>query len=176
MTAESLKLRVMTEDTPERDTRPPGKGRWLWPAAGAVVCLGLGIASGLSTTSGGGEWYQSLRKPPGTPPPWVFGPVWSVLYILMGIAAGRLIHRGAGKAVTFFAIQFILNLAWTPVFFGAHLMMGALLILFGLWGFLAFTIRAAEKADHPSAVLLLPYLFWVMYATYLNADIAWLNR
>ena len=126
--------------------------------------------------SGGGDWYQDLQKPPGKPPAWLFGPVWTVLYLLMGVAAGRLIHRRASGAVTLFVIQFLLNLAWTPVFFGAHAIGWALVILFGIWGFLAFTIRSADKADHLSAVLLLPYLLWIMYATYLNAAIGWLNR
>ncbi len=160
-------------------TDSPSSGKvsaWVWPIVGAVVCLGLGLASGLSTVSGGGGWYQELLKPPGNPPSWLFGPVWTVLYLLMGIAAGRLIHRKASGAVTLFVIQFVLNLAWTPVFFGAHAIGWALAIIFGIWGFLALTIRSAEKADHLSALLLIPYLFWIMYATYLNAAIGWLNR
>lgn len=143
---------------------------------GALVCLGLGFASGLSMDRGGGEWYEKLMKPPGNPPPWVFGPVWGVLYLLMGVAAGRLIHRRAMGAVTLFVIQFVLNLAWTPVFFRAHAMGWALTIIFCIWGGLALTIRSAEKRDHLSALLLTPYLFWIMYATYLNAAIAWINR
>jgi len=163
----------MTDD----EDAPPGKlSAWLWPIVGVIVCLGAGLAVGLTMEGGGGEWYQDLTKPPGNPPPWVFGPVWSVLYVLMGIAAGRLIHRRAMGTVTLFVIQFILNLAWTPVFFGAHAIGWALAVIFCIWGFLALTIRSAEKVDHLSAVLLLPYLFWIMYATYLNAAIGWLNR
>lgn len=166
----SPKLVPMSESTSS------GKGAWLWPVAGAVVCLGLGIASGLSTVSGGGEWYKGLVKPPGNPPSWLFGPVWTVLYLLMGVSLGRLIHRGAKGAVTLFVIQFLLNLAWTPLFFGAHSILGGLVAIFGIWGFLALTIWRAEKRDALSAILLLPYLLWIMYATYLNAGIAWLNR
>jgi benzodiazapine receptor len=159
------------------EVAPPGKvSAWLWPIAGALVCLGLGTAVGLTMEGGGGEWYQGLTKPPGNPPPWVFGPVWGVLYVLMGIAAGRLIHRRAMGAVTLFVIQFILNLAWTPVFFGAHAIGWALAVIFCVWGFLALTIRSAEKVDHLSALLLMPYLMWIMFATYLNAAIGWLNR
>ncbi len=161
----------------ESEIQPENKlAAWLWPIAGAIVCLGLGTASGLSTVSGGGAWYEALQKPPGTPPPWVFGPVWSVLYILMGISLGRLIHRKAAGTVIVFCIQFLLNLAWTPVFFGAHRMGWALVIIFCMWAFLALTIWAAEKVDHLSAVLLVPYLIWIMYATYLNAMFGWLNR
>ena len=159
------------------ETTSPGKASaWLWPIVGAVVCVGLGFASGFSTVSGGGAWYQTLVKPPGNPPAWVFGPVWTVLYVLMGVAAGRLIHRRAKGTVILFAIQLVLNLAWTPVFFGAHAMNAALAVIFVLWGFLALTLWSAEKKDPVSAFLLVPYLIWVMYATYLNAGIAWLNR
>jgi benzodiazapine receptor len=149
---------------------------WIWPIAGALVCLGLGGVSGWTMSGGGGEWYRELDKPPGTPPGWLFGPVWTLLYLLMGISVGRLIHRRAKGAVTLFVIQFLLNMAWTPVFFGAHAIGWALVIILTLWGFLALTIRSAEKADPLSAMLLLPYLLWIMFATYLNAGIAWLNR
>lgn len=155
----------------------PGKvSAWVWPIAGALVCLGLGTASGLSTVSGGGAWYAALQKPPGTPPSWLFGPVWSVLYLLMGIALGRLIHRREGSTVILFTIQFLLNLAWTPVFFGAHAIGWALVIILAMWLFLALTIWSAEKVDRVSPWLLVPYLLWTMYATYLNAAIGWLNR
>lgn len=157
----------------------PSSGKvsaWVWPVVGALVCLGLGYLSGSRMEGGGGEWYEALRKPAGNPPPWVFAPVWSVLYVMMGVALGRLIHRKATGAIVLFVIQLMLNLAWTPVFFGLQAIGWALVILFGLWGFLALTIRSAEKWDTISSVLLLPYLFWVMYATYLNAAIGWLNR
>lgn len=158
--------------SPERG----GASAWVLPILGAVVCMALGTASGLSGAGGGSEWYRALEKPPGTPPPWVFAPVWTVLYILMGVACGRLIHLRAMGTVKLFVIQFLLNVAWTPVFFGAHQMGWALVILFLLWAFLAMTIWSAEKRDGVSAVLLLPYLLWVMYATYLNAGFVWLNR
>lgn len=159
------------------DPSSPGKvSAWLWPIAGALICLGLGTASGLSTASGGGEWYQHLIKPPGNPPSWLFGPVWSVLYVLMGISLGRVIHLRDGSTIFLFVIQFLLNLAWTPVFFGAHRIGWALVIIFCIWGFLALTIWSAEKVDRIAAYLLLPYLFWIMYATYLNAAIGWINR
>jgi benzodiazapine receptor len=160
----------------EEDVAPGKVSAWLWPVVGAVVCLGLGTGVGLSMETGGGEWYQFLVKPPGNPPPWLFGPVWGVLYILMGISVGRLIHRRAMGTVTLFVLQFILNLAWTPIFFGAHAMGWALVDIFFVWGILALTIRSAEKVDHLSALLLLPYLLWIMFATYLNASILWLNR
>ena len=150
-------------------------GKWAWPVVGALCCLGLGIASGL-TVGGDNAWYQGLAKPPGTPPPWVFGPVWSVLYLLMGVALGRLIHRRAMSAVWVFGIQFALNLVWTPVFFGVNQIAAALAIIGALWLGLLSTILLARKSDKVAAWLLSPYLVWVSYATYLNAGFFWLNR
>jgi len=141
----------------------------------AVICLSLGTASGLLTMKAMGSWYPSLHKPPGTPPPWLFGPVWSVLYILMGIALGRLIHKRAWVAVKLFALQFALNLAWTPVFFVAHQTLYALALILSLWILILITLITAYKADRPALLLLAPYLLWVSYATYLNAGIVLLN-
>lgn len=148
-------------------------GRYLWPLAGAGACLALGIASGLSTMGGDSTWYQGLEKPPGTPPAWVFGPVWSVLYMMMGVAVGRLIFRRAWPAVGLFGVQFLLNLTWTPVFFGAQQVGIALAVILALWVFLVVTIFLSRKWDGVAAWLLLPYLAWVSYAMYLNAGI-WL--
>ena len=151
-------------------------GKWAWPAGGAVFCLVLGIASGLSTVGGDDTWYRTLIKPPGTPPPWVFGPVWSVLYLLMGVALGRLIHRRSKGAVGLFLTQFALNLIWTPVFFGAHQIAAALVVIGAMWVGVLGTMVLAGKSDRVVAWLLAPYLLWVSYAIYLNAGISWLNR
>lgn len=152
-----------------------GQGEWLWPLACALLCLGLGAASGLSTVGGPGGWYQALVRPPGTPPPWVFGPVWSVLYVLMGVALGRMVFRKAWSAVWVFVIQFALNLMWTPVFFGAHRIDVALAVIAAIWFGVVSTIQLAGKVDKVSAWLLGPYLAWVSYAAYLNAGFYWLN-
>ena len=151
-------------------------GKWLWPVIGARVCLGLGSASGLSSLGGDDSWYQDLVKPPGTPPPWIFGPVWSILYVMMGVSVGRLIHRGGRLVVWVFALQFVLNLLWTPVFFGKQEIAVALAIIVAICLGLAATIRMAGKSDRVAAWLLVPYLLWVSYAAYLNAGIFWLNR
>lgn len=151
-------------------------GRWAWPLAGALLCLGLGTASGLSTAGGDDSWYQGLAKPSGTPPGWVFGPVWSILYLLMGVAAGRLIHRRAWHAVLIFGIQLVLNLVWTPVFFGMHQVATALAVICAIWLGVVATISLARKADRASTWLLVPYLAWVSYATYLNVGLFVLNR
>jgi translocator protein len=151
-------------------------GKWLLPVLGALVCLGLGTASGLSGAGGDGAWYRSLVKPPGTPPPWLFGPVWSALYLMMGVALGRLVHRKAWQSVWVFGMQMVLNLVWTPVFFGAQRIDAALAIIAGLWFGIVALIQMGWKVDKISAALLLPYLGWVSYATYLNAGFYWLNR
>lgn len=156
----------------------PGKSnaRWAWPLAGALLCLALGTASGLSSAGGDDSWYQSLVKPPGTPPPWVFGPVWSLLYVLMGVAVGRLIHLRAAQAVWVFGIQLVLNLVWTPVFFGMQQIPAALAVIAAIWLGLVATMVLARKSDPAAAWLLAPYLAWVSYASYLNAGFLWLNR
>jgi translocator protein len=155
---------------------PAGAAKWIWPLAGAVTCLILGGLSGVSSVGGDSGWYQDLEKPAGTPPSWVFGPVWSALYLMMGWAAGRLIVRRKRTTVACFGAQLLLNLAWTPVFFGARLVAPALAVILVLWLVLAVTIARAASEDRVAAALLLPYLAWVSYASYLNAGIYWLNR
>ena len=153
-----------------------GIGRWAWPVAGALLCLGLGTASGLSSVGGEDSWYQDLVRPPGTPPPWVFGPVWSVLYLMMGVAVGRLIQRKAKQATWVFCMQFVLNLLWTPVFFGMQQIAAALALICAIWLGVVATIALARKSDKISVALLVPYWLWISYASYLNAGFFVLNR
>ncbi len=151
----------------------------------AVICVLvielLGGLGGIITSTSVRDWYPMLQKPPGTPPNWVFAPVWTTLFALMGIALARVWHRGnAGperrRAVTWFVIQMILNVVWTPVFFGLHWLGVALVVIVALWMTILMTIRAFAAVDRPSSRLLAPYLAWVSYATYLNAGNWWLNR
>lgn len=162
--------------SPAVPEHPRHSVRWIFPISGAIVCLLLGWASGFSSMGGDSEWYQNLKKPPGTPPSWVFGPVWTALYLMMGWAAGRLVVRRDWIATVCFIGQLILNLAWTPVFFGAHQIGAALAIIAALWLVLLATIALAAKVDRPAALLLLPYLAWISYASYLNGSFFWLNR
>jgi len=150
-----------------------------------LLCvLGLPLLGGLGAVFTGDslrEWYQTLQKPPGVPPNAVFGPVWSVLYLMMGLSLARVILRarpGRDKRVALgaFAIQLVLNLAWTPVFFGAHQIFAGLAIIVCLWFGILLTIRLFFPLDRPAAWLLFPYAVWVGYATYLNAGYWWLNR
>jgi len=146
-----------------------------------VVVEILGGLGGYLTASSIGSWYAALERPPGTPPNAVFGPVWTVLYALMGIAFALIWHRvpaGPEKrvAIILFFIQLALNLAWTPVFFGAHQLAAALMVITLLILAIVITIVRFRPLDRVAAGLLVPYLLWVCYATYLNAGFMVLNE
>ncbi|MFZ1530447.1 MAG: TspO/MBR family protein [Ferruginibacter sp.] len=143
-----------------------------------AVCLGLGTASGFSTASSINGWYQTIQKPSWNPPNWIFGPVWTVLYILMGIAAALVWHsRSADKkiALALFAFQFVLNLLWTYIFFGMHNLQLALIEIMLLSVSIAITLYWFLKVNKTAAVLLLPYLMWVSFASSLTYTIFIMN-
>jgi tryptophan-rich sensory protein len=143
------------------------------------VCLGVGALGSIPATRSVRDWYPRLRKPPGTPPGWVFGPVWTTLYVLMALSAW-LVWRdygwGARAALLIFCAQLALNLAWSGVFFGARLAGFALVEIIILWLAALFTTLAFYWLNPISAYLLVPYLLWVSYASYLNCGIWLLNR
>lgn len=153
---------------------------WLPLVLFALLIVGLGGLGGVAFSGGGQTWYQGLQRPPGTPSPWVFGPVWTLIYAMMGVSLGLLVKARrlptAQSAIRVFILQLFLNLAWTPLFFGAHRSGLALLDILLLWLAIAWTIVLARKVSRIAAWLLLPYLAWVSYATYLNAGFWWLNR
>lgn len=127
------------------------------------------------------SWYNTLVKPFFTPPAWLFGPAWTILYILMAISAYLVWKNGIRKktvkyALKIFAIQLILNLSWSPVFFGLHNVLLALLIILVLWYFVLKTIRIFYKIDKRASYLLWPYLVWVSFATVLNFSVWILNK
>ena len=141
----------------------------------------LGGLGGLLTSSSIKDWYATLTKPPGTPPNWLFGPVWTILYAMMGISFALVWHRGEKgpqkkKAFRKGEAQLLGNLAWTPLFFGAHLIGAALIIISLLLVGIVATIIAFRPIDRTASLLLVPYLVWVSYATYLNAGYWFLNR
>lgn len=126
-------------------------------------------------------WYNSLNRPPFTPPPWLFGPAWTILYILMAISALLIWKKGINRrnvkaALKLFAIQLILNLIWSPIFFGAHNIILALIVIFVLWYFILRTIQSFYKVDKLASYLLYPYIAWVSFASILNLSIWLLNR
>lgn len=143
---------------------------------GAIICVVLGLLSGYFTATEIGSWYTTINKPSWNPPNWIFGPMWTTLYILMGVAVGRIWHKsGQSEAFWLFVIQFVLNLAWSFLFFYLHGIGTALVDIILLVLFLVFTIRAFYKIDRLAAYLLIPYLMWVLFATTLNATIYSLN-
>lgn len=127
-----------------------------------------------------GDWYSGLQKPPGTPPPWVFGPVWTTLYVMIAIAGARLwrepISAARSRALWLYAIQLALNAAWSWLCFGLHDLRVSLADLGALLVVLALLLRAARSVSPGAALLLVPYTLWVSYATWLNAGLLWLNR
>lgn len=144
----------------------------------ALGCLLLGTSSGLVTVSEIGSWYAGINKPTWNPPSWLFGPVWTLLYILMGVAAALVWHAkntGTPKALQIFVIQFVLNLAWSPLFFYFHLIGLALVEMLVMWVLIIITIKQFYAIHKVAAYLLIPYLAWVSFATFLTATIYHLN-
>lgn len=139
-----------------------------------AVSLGGGLLIGTNNLPG--EWYQSLAKPVFNPPNWIFGPVWSILYVLIGIAGARTWLRGhLSAAMLIWAGQMVLNFLWSPFFFGAEMPKAALVVIVILLGLVLAFIANRWSSDRISATLFLPYAAWVGFATILNASIAYLN-
>lgn len=147
-----------------------------------VTCIGVGYLSSVVTRDGVDTWYTTIEKPSFNPPNWVFAPVWSTLYVLMGLAAGLVWGRiemqrdVVKKALTFFWIQLALNALWSYLFFGLHNPLLALIEVVLLWLMIYETFVQFNKVHKVASYLLLPYLAWVTFATVLTASIWWLNR
>jgi len=146
-----------------------------------VLCVTVGYLSGLVTRESILTWYVTLNKPSFNPPNWVFAPVWTLLYIMMGVAAGMIWTSNSDeqttkKALGFFAIQLGLNALWSYLFFGLHNPLLALIEIILLWLMIFETYNMFKKINKTAGLLLLPYLAWVSFAAILNASIWWLNR
>lgn len=123
-----------------------------------------------------GEWYASLSKPTWNPPPWLFGPVWSALYLMMAVAAWRVWRcHGWHRAIMTYLLQLLLNAAWTPVFFGLRQPGWAFAVIIALWFAIWLTMRAFARLDRAAAWLLAPYAAWVTFAAVLNFSLWRLN-
>jgi len=147
-----------------------------------VAVLGTETIGALSGLAAGGDFvsfYVALHKPPATPPPAVFGPAWTILYLLMGIAVWLVWREGLTRltalALGLFAAQLVLNFAWSLIFFGQHRIGAALIEIAVLWLVILATIIAFWRVRPAAGALLLPYLGWVSFASYLNAGIWRLN-
>jgi tryptophan-rich sensory protein len=147
-----------------------------------VTCLAIGYFSGIVTRSAIITWYPTLVKPNFNPPNWIFAPVWSMLYIMMGIAAGLVWDRMESnteivkRALVFFAVQLALNALWSYLFFGLMNPMLALLEIVILWLMIYETYVQFGKINKIAGYLFIPYLLWVSFAMVLNASIWWLNK
>ncbi|MBI2036014.1 tryptophan-rich sensory protein [Candidatus Microgenomates bacterium] len=137
------------------------------------VCLGAGVLGSIFTFSAIPTWYQTLNKPFFSPPNWIFGPVWTILYILMGISLYLVWQKRGVPAV--FWIQLILNALWSILFFGLKNPSLALVDIVALWVAIFLTIKAFSKISKPAGNLLIPYILWVTFASILNLAIVLLN-
>jgi tryptophan-rich sensory protein len=146
-----------------------------------AVPLLVGGISGVATAQGVRDWYPTLVKPSFNPPAWVFGPVWTVLYLMMGLAAYLVWKRGWGDgmvrtALALFALQLVLNGLWSVLFFGLRSPGAALADILLLWVAIVATLVSFWRLTPTAGLLLLPYLAWVTFAAALNGAIWWLNR
>lgn len=139
-----------------------------------VVVVAIGALIGVNNVPG--EWYQSLEKPFFNPPNWIFGPVWTALYVLIGVAGARTwIRKPMGTRMRLWFTQMVLNFLWSPIFFGMQSPAGALIVIIPmLISILAF-IALSYRRDRISMWLFVPYAVWVAFATVLNASIGMLN-
>ncbi len=145
---------------------------------GIIVCLSLGILSGYLSNSGDTAWYLEIIKPSFNPPSWIFGPVWSLLYVMMGIVFGKLYHQrgNAPMLLALFSAQFIFNLFWSPLFFLMHRIDFALIDLSLIWLTLSFFMLLVWKKRIMLCFWLsLPYFLWTTFAWFLNFNIFKLN-
>lgn len=150
--------------------------KWFVLAGFIILCLGVGVVSGVMTAGAMVDWYPSLNKPTFNPPSWIFAPVWTLLYIMMAVAAWRVWLAGPSSkpALNLFFIQLVLNFLWSIYFFGLHSPALALIDIIAMWIIIALTTRAFFKIARPAGWLLVPYLAWVSFAVVLNANIWWL--
>ncbi len=148
--------------------------RWKSLLAFLVVTFAAAAIGSLSMPD---AWYAALNKPSFNPPNWIFGPVWTVLYVLIAVAGWRIWKQAGGwcVALSLWLLQLILNGLWTPLFFGMHRIDLALIDIAALVLVLIATIVAFFKRDRVAAWMLVPYLSWVSFATLLTASIYRLN-
>ena len=158
------------------------KNQTVWPkiALGILICQLAGVVGALWTSSAVRDWYPTLIRPTWTPPSWVFAPVWTVLYALMGIAVGLIWAKGLSssrekRALVWFWAQLALSVAWTAVFFGARAPGWGYIVIILLWLSIAATMWIFSKISRVAALLLVPYFGWVTFASALNFHILTFN-
>lgn len=151
-----------------------------WKLGAAVVgCELVGILGTPFTIASIPTWYAHLNKPPFSPPNWIFGPVWTLLYFLMGVALWLVVTSKQSelrnRGIRLFAVQLVLNFLWSVIFFGMHQPLIALVDIVLLWAAIFMTMLTFHKVSTVSSYLLVPYLVWVSFASILNFAIVLLN-
>jgi translocator protein len=164
--------------------REPLSGRSFGPLCAAALSAGpillAAVLGNFATLPNIPIWYEGLAKPPFTPPNWVFGPAWTILYVLMGVAFYRILRLdpqtpGRGRAILLFAAQLVLNAAWSFAFFAAQSPLLGLAAILPMEALILAAVFAFGRLDRTAAACLLPYASWVAFATYLNGGIWMLN-
>ncbi len=142
-----------------------------------AVCEAAGVAGSVYTISAIPMWYAGLQKPWFTPPNWLFAPVWLTLYFLMGVSLYLLWGKKERARVTLaaFAVQLVLNVLWSVVFFGAQQLLYGFVVIAALWAAILATIVLSYRVSHGASVVLLPYIVWVTIAAALNYYVWVLN-
>jgi tryptophan-rich sensory protein len=152
--------------------RPQAARSWLVLVGFLLAVLAVGAVGSWVTLPNIPTWYAQLRKPWFNPPPWVFGPAWTLLYAMMAVAAWRV---ATTDTMLLFWVQLGLNALWSPVFFAFHQTRWALAVIVALLAAIGATIALFRSVDRTAALLLVPYFAWVAFATVLNSAIVALN-
>ena len=152
------------------------KTDWIKLIISIVICQLAGAVGALFTADSVGTWYLTLNKPSFNPPSWIFGPVWTTLYILMGIALYIVWkNKNSGFAIPVFVIQLVLNSLWSFLFFGTKNIQFAFIEIIFLWVSILLCIILFYRISKPAAYLLVPYILWVSFASVLNYELMRLN-
>lgn len=147
--------------------QPPSLPRSLLTLAGFVLITFCAPLAGAFSPPG--EWYAALNKPAWNPPAWIFGPVWTALYLMMAVAAWLVWrHDGWRLALWLYFTQLVLNAAWTPVFFGAGKIGWALVVILAMWVTILCTLLTFIRVNRTAGWMMGPYLAWVSFASVLN--------
>jgi translocator protein len=174
------RIRVFQQTGPDDWGSFPGSSAPVSPTLALVGFVGLsllvGAVGGTVVAHAVHGWYASLTAPPGTPPNWLFGPVWTVLYVMVGVAAWLVWRRsGPARPLRLWGWQLAANALWTPAFFALHSPPLALAVSLVLLILIGLTVRAFRRVQPLAAWLMLPYMAWTGFATYLTIGFWWLN-
>lgn len=145
-----------------------------------LIVFIAGTIGSIATLSQIPTWYAALVKPSWAPPNWLFGPVWTILYILIGIALFLVWKEGISRkdvklAISVFVVQLVLNVLWSVIFFGYNSLLGGLVVVIILWIAILANIIFFYRVSKPAGLLLVPYIVWVSIASYLNYSVYLLN-